>query len=646
MSDPNQHIVDELNRFRETAETFYALQIDAPWGSGKTHFITHYIENHCPKGTEDSPKNLVISLFGVKSVQEIEQRIASQLFSGGERLAGTVFSTIATGFSGFFKVDKAVTGAMEESRAIILSQRLQQVRGGILVFDDVERCSMKLVDALGYINTFIEKEKFKVVIVSNEQALKRSSATKDEQENAILLAGFKEKLIGRTLHLKADPEKAYDAFAKSLKSIKSKEIADNGKIFVLSIFRSSKRENLRSLRIALEAFDRLVAGLDTSIPVKDDGLRDILGGCVYVACEAGAAVKHDLISQPTSGSLSRMMRSVGNRIPSEPTEDEKVLDELCKRYSDTLNLQSPTIPFDILVDFITSGLLRRTEIEKSLRISPLMAEPSAVPLWRRLIEVWHFNSQRLKDDTLELIDKFAKSEILDPGELIHLAGIMLWRESFGDLSISANVDPEEFINKYLDSLKASGKNLEVKLDIFAIDRLSAYGYMVLATDEFRDKLLRIQTRIREAMDEAASLNYPKAYKALCEKIISDDRDMNHLLSDELSPYLRMPILAVADSREFADIIMRNDQFDASLLKWLNDRYSHLVTHTTRSIEQAWLDGLYHELSSRIASCPPPLDKWWMTILDQNLKQFITPPAPVPPEAVQVDGDVSDQSGIE
>ncbi|EIM26909.1 P-loop NTPase fold protein [Microvirga lotononidis] len=625
MSNQNQHVIDELNSFRASEETFYAFQIDAPWGSGKTYFIKQYIKDHCPKDAEDSPKNLVITLFGVKSAQEIEQQIASQLFTGGERLAGSVFSTLATGVSGFFKVDKAVTGVLDDSRAKILSDRLKEVRKGIVVFDDVERCSMKLIDALGYINKFVEKENFKVIIISNEQALNRVGASKEEIENAVLLTGFKEKLVGRSLQLKADPDKAYDTFVKSLKCEKAKSLAVKEKSSALAVFRASKHENLRSLRIALEAFDRLVAGFDPTIAVKDAGLRDILGGCIYVAVEIGAAMRSDLVSYPTAGRLSRLMRGMAGKANKEPSEEENTLDKIIKRYSDVLNLQSPTISFEILVDFIANGVLRKPELEQSLRTSPLMAEPSKTPLWRRLIDVWNYNSDRLRDDTQELISKFAGFDILDPGELLHLAGIMLWRESLGDLSISSGVDPEAFLEKYLADLKSSGKYLDVKLDVFAMDRLSAYNYVVLGADDFKDKLLRIHSLIKSAMDEAASLKHPEVYKVICDSLIAKDRDIDNLLDKDLSPYLQMPIFKTANASDFSDIIMRNNEFDVGTLKWLNSRYKHLVSPTVRSEEQSWIDALYAELSSRIATSIPPLNKWWRTILDQNLQQFVSPP---------------------
>ncbi len=316
----NQHIIDELNRFREAQDTFYALQIDAPWGAGKTYFIKDYIDKHCPKDSENSPKNLVVSLFGINSVQEIEQQMSSQLFSGGERLAGSVFSTLAAGAGGFFQVEKAVSRLAGSSQAKILSDRLKEVKQGIIVFDDVERCSMRLVDALGCINTFIEKERFKVVLISNERALQRKDVTKEEKENFNLLKNFKEKLVGRTLRLEADPMSAYDSFVKSMKSEKARALATQEKTFALIVFRASKRDNLRSLRIAIEAFDRIVSTIDSNIPQKDEGLRDILAGCIYVTCEAGAAVKHPLIAQPTTGRLSRIMRGKGGSQIEEPSE--------------------------------------------------------------------------------------------------------------------------------------------------------------------------------------------------------------------------------------------------------------------------------------------------------------------------------------
>ncbi len=257
-----------------------------------------------------------------------------------------------------------------------------------------------------------------------------------------------------------------------------------------------------------------------------------------------------------------------------------------------------------------------------MRISPLMNEPSDTPLWRRMIEIWQYNQDKLNSDKQELKSKFALNQILDPGELIHLSGIMLWMEKYGDLTISNGVDPVDFLKKYLEGLRTKGIYLEVNLRAFAVDRLSAHGYVVLGEDEFRPKILEIHEAIQTALNEATSLKYPEIYKIICENASSKDRDLDELLGEEFKPYLRFPVFKDANVSQFAELILRDKQIDAPLLKWMSERYRHFVTPAVRSEEQEWIDNLYAELRNKISSLSPCLNKWWLEILDQNLRSLL------------------------
>lgn len=623
MSAINEDLKADLDRFKDLKDDpFYALQIDAPWGSGKTHFITNYLRAAYPDIDDEPRPYLHVTLFGIQSTGDIEKQILGQLYSGEERLAGSILSSALSIGAAWVKADKAYSEAAEKTRLAAVAKELKRIKLGVVVFDDIERCSMPLKDALGYINQFIERDKFKVIIISNEKALQRDDVSEEEKKNARALAAFKEKLIGRTLGFEADPDSAYDEFLKVFKTDAAKGIAVAEKKSAIALFRASKRGNLRSLRIGLEAFDRLLDLLGSNSPNRPEGLKDILLGCIYVALENGAAVKQMLIADPHRGRLSRLMRGVGGSKEDKPSDDEVAATEILSRYSDFLNMRSPTVPFDFLLDLIASGRFRREEVVHAISISPLMNNPSTVPLWRRLIEIWDYNVTNLIKDTAELAAKFSKLEITDPGELLHLAGILLWREKFGDLAISGGAPPEQFIKDYLSKLKSAGKQVDIKLHLFQTDRLSAYGYMAICPDDTRDRLVVASDAIKNSMDEAATSMYPTVYKEVVKSLSSNERDFNALVSGELQPYVGMPIFASGNVSEFADLIMRDGRFDAHIMKWLSERYSYSGAGSPRAKEQTWIDDLYMELERRVGLLPNPLNNWWKLILDNNLKQYV------------------------
>src|SRR5690606_38358828 len=74
-------LVDYLNRI-----TNYAILLTGAWGSGKTHYIRNTFFKMVEKtptvnsGTKKKYRPILISLFGVKSIDDIKDRIWVALF--------------------------------------------------------------------------------------------------------------------------------------------------------------------------------------------------------------------------------------------------------------------------------------------------------------------------------------------------------------------------------------------------------------------------------------------------------------------------------------------------------------------------------------------------------------------------------------
>lgn len=354
MTSPNQYVRDELDRFRQQkGRAFYALQINAPWGAGKTHFVNAYLNEVTPETpcAEGVPRSLRITLFGAQSVADIEKQIFVQLLSKSSHSVASVIATAFTGIAGFLKADKAAQVILDEARAASLAAHLQEVRQGLIVFDDLERSSMPLKDALGYINYFIEREGFRVVLISNEDAWRRDGAS-DKESDAELFREFKEKLVGRTLRLKVDPDAAYADFVKSMACDKAREVASNEQPAALHLFRSSGRENLRSLRIGLEAFDRVVPVLDPRALSKVEALREILLSCLYVAVELPASANIEAIAEPETLRARKIVASAGGSIASQASTSKADGSDIVERYRDVLNLRTAVIPFRYLIELL------------------------------------------------------------------------------------------------------------------------------------------------------------------------------------------------------------------------------------------------------------------------------------------------------
>jgi hypothetical protein len=177
------------------AKTDHAIMIDAPWGAGKTHFIKAYLQTRDADARKEADFTgapfLYASLYGVSSSDDVREQFYAQahpvLSSKAVKLLGSALAGAAKKFTG-------VEFSKDDTRLEALLPRLE---ARVLVFDDIERAAMPVVDVLGLINSFVEHGDFKVILIANQAEIPHDQKEGYERQ--------REKLVGRTLTIKADP---------------------------------------------------------------------------------------------------------------------------------------------------------------------------------------------------------------------------------------------------------------------------------------------------------------------------------------------------------------------------------------------------------------------------------------------------------
>lgn len=166
----------------------YALLINGQWGTGKTFFIknklfpllltdipkAYFIKNiknklqkkifkNNKKEIKQIPKKpIYISLYGVESVDDISTQIYFQLSGKLSR-----FLSLGTGLVKAFKTDINISEILKT-----INDKLS-LENYILVFDDLERINMDINTCLSYINSFVEHQNIKTIIIANENELSK-----------------------------------------------------------------------------------------------------------------------------------------------------------------------------------------------------------------------------------------------------------------------------------------------------------------------------------------------------------------------------------------------------------------------------------------------------------------------------------------
>lgn len=136
----------------------------------------------------------------------------------------------------------------------------------VLVFDDFERSKINKVDLLGAINDYSENSGIKVILIADEDHIQGEEYKE-----------FKEKLVSRTVKLKADYTSVIsaiiDGYKESVQGYQSflKKNIDS----ITLVFLESQTENLRSFKAFLLDFERVYQiWIDSCIP--DNPMSNVL----------------------------------------------------------------------------------------------------------------------------------------------------------------------------------------------------------------------------------------------------------------------------------------------------------------------------------------------------------------------------------
>lgn len=198
----DDEIVETIINYVDEDLYSYAIMIDGEWGCGKTYFIK---ENLCSKlknheknkakvGKYKEKRIVYLSLYGIKSADEVSKQILMEsylskvgkskgIIKKGVEVTGTMLPVL-------FDILKTKGLELDADNVSNAFGGLLSVKDSILIFDDLERCDCPINEILGYINTFVEHEGMKVIIVANQKEIGKSTYLVN-QELKYLVAAHK-----------------------------------------------------------------------------------------------------------------------------------------------------------------------------------------------------------------------------------------------------------------------------------------------------------------------------------------------------------------------------------------------------------------------------------------------------------------------
>jgi hypothetical protein len=592
-------------------ELDHAVMVRGNWGAGKTHFINAFIAELKRSGRD---KILYVSLYGVTSFRQIEDALFRQLHpvlsSRGMKIAASVAKSVLKGvtkidLNGDGKEDFTLTSSVPE---IDLLDYFKTPSECLLIFDDLERCSMNVSDVLGYINAFVEHEGFKVIIVANEdEILKRGQSSKQGSgaksakihEDEVLTREdtkyerIKEKLIGQTVTVRSDIAAALGKFLDLIKNPRTKEYVMRHEQTLRLLYSQSETDNLRLLKYALRDFERLAASFTETHWSNDEVVGILFRKIIALSIEvrSGRLAQNALVA---AANESRV------RLFRKPDDPKSSGDQLRERYPE-VEFDQQLLTAEWLSRLFFEGYLDEEQTRRLLDSSSFY-NPESVPAWKIAWHGWEATDERFEAAVKVVEEQFRKREFSAVGELLQIFGLRLWFSEMEAVTQTKNEIVTE-CKTYVDDLRTAGRLPEDDHDRFG-DRAQSWeglGFYLIESSEFKET----RDYLYSSMAESFRSSLPAKGLKLLELMKTDAQAYFRELclnSVTASPFFDVPILASIEPKVFVSEVLTLDPVaQSTVFATFQGRYSNGRLNAELQAEKQWLASVKMEFLERMPS---------------------------------------------
>ena len=562
----NAQITEYLDHYISSRSSInLAVALTGGWGSGKTYFVKNYLNTRFT-----NPRDYVlISLFGISSVEEISSAFYHAIYPFLDSKAIRIGSELTKTALAMFRITPKLK----------LSDFKDPPSAKIYIFDDVERCSIPLDTLLGFINSFTEDLEAKVILIINEGEI-------GEKDNYFRK---KEKIIGISLEVSSDIESAFETFVNELNETQAKSLIRSLKQEILEIYYNSGIKSLRIMQVAMECAERLCTTLSEAQLHNRFAMRSVLG-LVF-------AWSYELRSGRLSEKELRERESFFYTLDS----DDKALMEARDRYGN-FDICNPILTSEILVGLLIHGHIDSAEIQASVEAS-LEFGYANQSSWRI---AWHAATVTDEDfDSAfsDMMNRFIAREYVKLTELIHVLGIILWASKI-DYIQRSQIEIKDSFFKYIDDIYDNNLLPPIyRPRDHDYESALGLGFKEKDTPEFQACLEYLNKRRHDAASDHEIIQANNVLTQLENEIHSFCTQLTGVPGGV--PWARINFLHHLPHEKFANTLIQIPPSNFELAcRTLALRYNDQQTSTYLSKEKLWFGMVIKSLKDLAISAPP------------------------------------------
>lgn len=620
-----QQLEEIMNQYLEM-DTNYALMITGNWGIGKTYYFKNHLSNKIKdielhSDSSKKYKTVLISLFGLNSIEEIQSEIFLSLYpilkDKKLKLSASIGKAIAKGilhFKGFGEYSKFIDDTDLKKKDLI---NLEEI---VLCFDDLERLSdnLNLEELIGYINSLVENGNAKVIIIANE----------DKIEN-IKYNVLKEKVVGNTIEFLPDINETFDNLIKAkfsgFKVYKS--FLKDKKEYILNLF-TQHSNNLRTLSFSLQYFHKIFSNFELEISKhkilgekKDEILEKLLKFSLVISIE----YKKGEITFNKRQDLNQNSMSYLDQIRLENfigKKNDETIDETKKSYKDKFLEKYYSdecfVFWESIYSYITGGYSLNInnlflELNDFFNIKDEIIEPQYI-LYRKLSypNVFELDDEQYLNNTKEILE-FAEKGVFN---IIDYLTVFYFVSRFEN---PLNIKLEELKTRIIAGIDKGIDSYQYNYDL-------DFYMNVSEKSENKDYLIKIREHILKINENILSKSKSSDYKRLEKLCYEDFNSFFNELSTREKDYYYSPILKIFNPQEFFKFYLdsRNAQ-KWTVLKFFKSRYKNTMLNYIQD-EKKFLEELSKILDqyltkNKVKSLSLNITKDLKKTIDENIKKL-------------------------